>query len=1057
MAGDVVDNYEAVFEEVHPFMYLEEGSFFISLRNKRNDQTGARHYVQIMELHRMGHTVDERVRTMKECLQVSLQDAREYFCEPDMLAEMDGKFMEIIQHRIMFRMLLKPHEIVWVYTGRMLVPMWAVAHRQYWEEKQKEGFVQEHFFRGCLFAIMYVIENYKIPRHRLLDVPDDPPPFSMWFSSKLPENERIRYTKATQEWWPYVTILMKTKNKSEHDWGLVRKLMKYVVPEDLPEEEVHSWKCTFLDIISSNFDREAHLAGFYETIHSKITVMYLPYRIRKLKPINKIPDDVSPIEMHFTDQTALKKIDLLENLFFYTVSAMYLRLKSARKLYKMIILKFLMTKRSSYVNENLQVLFDEELQELKISGIEYGKEGFYYARYNSHVFHFRYRELSLSFLLHEIEISSDCLASIMSQKEDVKNLVHLLEETDISKQSYFQQAMVNVARCVFAYSETYCGLKLKDDSSKRRNEANLKKAQIINDECFRPVNTPPRHVQRVKDILSQAEALNNVKIEERMGTCYRDQCGVLRGVGAIVEVKKAEVTLKNELDQDDFFLSQNHISAMFDRFLRDSLLYHTMPEFHDEDECKINFLVFLCPRHITVFPKEVEKIIRKEKPWLYQGVMRTRPQSDDGPNFARYINFANSVDNFVAFPSDRSNFMSHFDLHEKFDKICASCKNVRMFISSVSSSMYSGESAGLPGIGLIQTSHFSWYPSTCDPTNLFGGRCFELRKEDHPLEVWSKDIVIAKKGPETVFTRPIPCSLCMTYSKTMYVKCKREQVFLCSNCVPGDFKGLCKIFYPEPGWTPMTMYEDFGFICSVGDSNRHVLWTTGWMPHFKSDFSSMRKLPDTSRKVPTKRKPTFLLGSRKVPKLAKHVDISHDVVFDWLDDEPESIPPEWLNEQYFVRSKGDVSLHWHHIYEKVSNCKCYSDLKAWKISKRFFKPKPLESKKAQDERLGPRPKPTFLCCGKDVTFRQSQFDLAKKILGLPPGNKDRLTLMRCNDFLKLYLTLFSERGRESSLREACSWRGEGEVPSHCMFFGEERLNIPFIRGVCMETLSMNGL
>ena len=86
---------------------------------------------------------------------------------------------------------------------------------------------------------------------------------------------------------------------------------------------------------------------------------------------------------------------------------------------------------------------------------------------------------------------------------------------------------------------------------------------------------------------------------------------------------------------------------------------------------------------------------------------------------------------------------------------------------------------------------------------------------------------------------------------------------------------------------------------------------------------------------------------------------------------------------------------------------------------------------------------------------QAVFDRAKEILDLPPGNHDRLTLMQCNPFLELYFTLFSERGRESSLREAGSWRNEGDVPSHCMFFEEKILSIAFIRGFCSETLGID--
>lgn len=1085
MASDVVFD-----DDIGPYTYLDEGSFFISLRNKKDEISGRRTYPQIIELHRMGFTVDERVQKMKECLTVSLSEAREHFGLPDMLADEDGNYMEIMQHRLFFRMLLKPDEIVWVYTGKMLVPMWAVAHRQYWDEKQKEGFVEEYFFRGCLFAVLHVIENFSFLRHRLAEVPEDPPPFSKWFSPSLPANEVKKFRSAVQVWWSFSSFLMRLKKGKDY-WNPVRKLFEYKVPAGLPPDEAHSWQCTFHDIISSNFDRDAHLAGFYVTIHSKISCVYLPYCIRSVS-YRSIPTDVSKIEMYFSDETAVKKIDLCENLFFYTVAAMMFRCKSAHKLSRMTILNFLMNQRHVYTNhEKMSSVFKEELSEMaKTACIEYNN-GFRFSKHNVHVFHFKNRSFDLSSLVNELEISQDCLDNIMEERENVRDCVSLLKETDILESSSFQAAMVNVAKCVFALSETYCGLKIKDEASEKRKQENLKKACFIKQNRFIQVQTPAKHAERVKDILSEAAELTaEVEKPLQMGTSYRDPW-TIRGVGGMYKghsVFDGSVARDNppvqQIDQDEFFLSQQSMPSMFERWFCDALLYYSMPEFMRPDVKKTNFLVFLSPRHISTFPKEVVNKIEKH-PWNYHGCMRTIPACDnDSANFAAYVHFARNMEEYVSFPSEKQNFASGIDMRVKLDEICGNCMNVRNFISSVSlitfGQGFDTFSYGLPGVGILRKTHYSWFPRTCDSTNFFGSRCWELNKHEFPLPVWSEDVVLAKRGPDTLVTRPIPCSVCATFSKTMYT-CNHRQIdeFRCSSCTPGESKGPkeCISWVQAEGWNAVTMHDDFGLVCGVGDSllsTRHVVWTTGWKPSLKSDFSSLRKLSTSVSNMKSdaskKRTPTFLLGwSSKIPKLDGRLDVSHDLVFDWLDDEPEVLDPVWLDGQYAVRPKGGVSLHWSKIFKEVTKCKCCEKLKAWKISKRYHRPSPLNGYFKQGEfvrenGLGPRPCPTFLCCGKDVFLNSSlvsylddgKFARAKEILDFPPGNHDRHTLMRCNEFLKLYYTLFSERGRESSLREACSWRDEGDVPTHCMFFGEERLNIPYIRGYCMEVLGMDG-
>ena len=1030
-------------DDVRPYVYLDEGSFFISLRRQRKV------YTQIMELNRMGSTVDERVRKFKECLQVSMSDARVHFGLPDMLLEEDGKFMDVIQRRILFRMLFKPDEILWVYTGKMLVPMWAVAHAQYWTEKTKDGFVEEFFFRGCLFAVLHVIENFSIPGHRFSEVPDDPPPCSKWFSKSIPEKQRDAFRSAVQDWWSFSTVLMMNNTKRKEDWKPVRTLFEYKVPADLPSDQTHDWKCTFHDIISSKYDRDAHVGIFLNTINSKISLMYLPYCIRTAD-FSSIPTDVSRIQMHFRDETAMNQVDLWENLFFYVVAAMMLRKKSSRSNYRMILLKFLLSKKHSY--DELNDLFDEELQKLSENSIEYNE--------------------GLEILLHDIDISQDCRESMMSEKENITAYVLLLKKTDILSHAYFQTAMVNVARCVFAFSEAYCGLKLKDNVSERRNNENIKKACFIKMNGYVQMNTPERHGERVKDILSEAEELISVEAKPpQMGTSYRDVFGVVRGVGSMSSrgwaSKHADrglgnnladthrATQSNAVDQDEFFLSQQSISSLFERFFCDAVLYYTMPEFCNDTK-KTNFLVFLSPFHICTYPREVLNKI-KEHPWNYNGCMLTKPASDVAAdaNFASYVTFAKNMDKYIFSPGDKTNFESFIDMKSKFDEICASCMNVRMFISSVNLNTSSGFSFGIPGVGIIRTTHYSWYPKTSDPTSLFGSRYFELTKNSFPLHVWSKDAVLSRRGPETVVTYPVPCGICMKFSEVMYTRFRHQKdEFRCSFCVPsGDF---------FVGWNPVSMYDEFGLVCGVGNSlisGRHVVWTTGWLPSLKNEVSSMRKPSKPGTSI-AKRPPTFLLGrANKIPKM-ENVDVSHELVFDWLCNNPDVISTAWLDRQYVVRPKGAVSLEWQRVFEEVTSCKCYDKLRSWKISKKFCRLKPSES----DARLGRRPCPTFMCCGKDTSLNSSlfspmesqKFDRAQEILNLPRlSDDDHLTLKRCNDFLKLFYTLFSERGCEYSLRESCSWRGDDDVPSHCMFFEEEKIDIPLIRCVCMETLGFD--
>tara|TARA_B100000900_G_C20314156_1_gene607407 strand:- start:348 stop:689 length:342 start_codon:yes stop_codon:yes gene_type:complete len=105
--------------------------------------------------------------------------------------------------------------------------------------------------------------------------------------------------------------------------------------------------------------------------------------------------------------------------------------------------------------------------------------------------------------------------------------------------------------------------------------------------------------------------------------------------------------------------------------------------------------------------------------------------------------------------------------------------------------------------------------------------------------------------------------------------------------------------------------------------------------------------------------------------------------------------------------------------------------------------------------------PTFLCCGKSVFTTYSSFldenkyARALDILDLTRFSLnyvDRFELLSCEEFLKLYFTLFSEGVRKAScLEEAWSWSNGSEKPSHCTLFPlPEKINYDEIRKICMQ-------
>ena len=136
-------------------------------------------------------------------------------------------------------------------------------------------------------------------------------------------------------------------------------------------------------------------------------------------------------------------------------------------------------------------------------------------------------------------------------------------------------------------------------------------------------------------------------------------------------------------------------------------------------------------------------------------------------------------------------------------------------------------------------------------------------------------------------------------------------------------------------------------------------------------------------------------------------------------------------------------------------CDCYKKLKQWRLKLRQD-----ESVVARTKRIGEMPAmPSFTCCGKVVFISEKVFHETVNLLGLHhvfKGPDDMRLLMETNEFLKVYFTLFSERGKESSIQEAACWRnppdGGPRRPSHCMTFFEERLEYDEIKRSCIKIL-----
>ena len=255
--------------DVRPYICLDD-VFYLCIPNDDSE-------IQIREIRRMGITVAERVSKLKECLQVSVSEARNYFSLPEIFPGEDGKFIETIQHYLLFKKLLKPEEIVWMFSGTMLVPMWRVHYMQYWKEKQKEGFVDEFFFRGCVFAVSYFLEKFPLPTYPDSVELRELHPWRHWFNpTVLSSKERELYKNAVGNRWGVAKELMLINDTNKSVWKPVRRLFRFDAPADFSADDVHNWKCVFNEIIAGKLNRESYLGKWIDTIQSFHTSFVSP-------------------------------------------------------------------------------------------------------------------------------------------------------------------------------------------------------------------------------------------------------------------------------------------------------------------------------------------------------------------------------------------------------------------------------------------------------------------------------------------------------------------------------------------------------------------------------------------------------------------------------------------------------------------------------------------------------------------------------------------------------------------------------------------------------------
>ena len=701
-----------------------------------------------------------------------------------------------------------------------------------------------------------------------------------------------------------------------------------------------------------------------------------------------------------------------------------------------------------------------------------------------------------------------------SLREEVRSLIPFFENLGVFAGSYIQNSMTLIAKEIFVYSHAYCGLDMRDTSDDVRVSMNEQCAKFIEKNGYIAVEDDKR-ILNVADIDLQharRELTTDTKNDLCPGQIHLDKYGVQRGIGGLRSdiineknrgYRRQYLTRTDDITVNDLFADQSDIAAMFESFFRDCVLFYCHPQCIVREEERTNFLVFLDDFGVKEYP-----FVFYMAPWKFSGSMVR--------DFELYSRIAYEADNLSAssfvgrYQINNSNGKVRDKINEfndTYDRLCL-CPNTRCFIDT---KRISFQINGLACVGLVETSAYSWVPRNSDINTDFGSVLTPI--DQYPLDMWTRQILLGRNGNSAEIAYPLECQGCRAFTTQMYKKIGENGSY-CSNCVPKiehelirikfeqvnpkkhgfhayqryeryksardvesaiklgmtnedykyDFKkGFLKVMGKEliknirQGWQAYETYEEYAILCCKGSS--WYIWSNvPWKIDIKGDFRSLRyhnvscrsffaqplfKKRQANSGTVSRKRPTFLLPpSSKSIKLKYSHDMRYPLSFDWSKEDPEILSPEWLDKQYVIRP--NVSEVWKTIRRKMTeNCVCYKNLMEW----------------FNNGCRGDRPPyPSFICCGKESIDKKflpdnnNVFKEALHIIGLDEDSNMEKLLM-CDDFLQLYYTLFSQKGKETSLREAACRRGDSDVPTHEMFFVERKLSIPKIKEQCLQVLT----
>ena len=289
--------------------------------------------------------------------------------------------------------------------------------------------------------------------------------------------------------------------------------------------------------------------------------------------------------------------------------------------------------------------------------------------------------------------------------------------------------------------------------------------------------------------------------------------------------------------------------------------------------------------------------------------------------------------------------------------------------------------------------------------------------------------------------RKLQNSLVPTPKPNIFLHPKRKHVKVPVVCKPSDDFIQTRKFFSKQGFVFKMGDEGLGLYRDLGSTAFIHSATFQEKPGY--EFKSGERGLGLYRNF-KKCKPFIAISDAVVQSAHKPM---REFSFDWTCNTPELVSEEFIEsvfgppDQPIIRS---VCTTWMDIRSKVK-CECFHKFKAW----------------VRDRRGPPPSMPTFLCCGKSVFTTYSSFldenkyARALDILDLTRFSLnyvDRFELLSCEEFLKLYFTLFSEGVRKAScLEEAWSWSNGSEKPSHCTLFPlPEKINYDEIRKICMQ-------